>query len=172
LRSLIGHKKEEKIVEVPAWYNSHTLVICDNEADIAAVYCAAYPSPTHNDFFITDVAVEYFRPGLFDELRSRPYGDDGVIAPAHLAPLIRGRVGSPTAEFDPDLWLTTAAECIAKGVVQFGPKVIEKMRSSQAVAAALSLKAGDPIEGALRRALITAIWAHVTPYSALGLKIA
>jgi hypothetical protein len=48
-------------------------------------------------------------------------------------------------------------ECIGKGWVKFCSPVIAKMKT-QTIGAALALKAGDPVETALREAFIDAIW--------------
>ena len=67
------------------------------------------------------------------------------------------RVASLPPEFDPELMLTFAAECIGAGLVKFCPAVTAKMKT-QTIAAALALRAGDPVETALRAALISAIF--------------
>ena len=53
--------------------------------------------------------------------------------------------------------LTLAAECIGKGLVRFCAPTVAKMQT-RTIGAALALKAGDPVETALRSALITAIF--------------
>ena len=67
------------------------------------------------------------------------------------------RVEALPPEFDPELMLTFAAECIGAGLVRFCPAVTARMKT-QAIAAALALRAGDPVETALRAALISAIF--------------
>ena len=52
--------------------------------------------------------------------------------------------------------LTFAAECIGAELVKFCPAVTAKMKT-QTIAAALALS-GDPVETALRAALISAIF--------------
>jgi hypothetical protein len=182
IKDLTGRDNEgaDRGVVVPRCLRSHVLVVADEGPDIAAVFCGSgvdpveYPNGVKELFYVLDVDLVYFKPGLFAELARRNYGD-GAIAPEHLVSELKPYchlVGSPTTSFDPDLLLTFTAERIARGVVKLGPKVIERMRSNQAVHAAMSLRAGTPIEGALRRALITAVWSHCKPYSAEFLKVA
>jgi hypothetical protein len=83
-----------------------------------------------------------------------------IFAPEHLAVQVAGlgmSVEVLPKDFKPDLQLTLASECIGAGLVRFCPPVVAKM-STRTIAAALALKAGDPVETALRSALITAIW--------------
>jgi hypothetical protein len=67
------------------------------------------------------------------------------------------RVHALPEDFDPELQVPFATECIGKGLVKFCAPVLAKMKT-QVIGAALALKAGDPVETALRAALIDAIW--------------
>jgi hypothetical protein len=146
------------------------LVVVDAGADIAAVFCGSaldddgdgMRSP--KTLFVLDADILYFRPGLWGELASR-LGDmkasQGssvmtVFAPEHIAGHIRGAEPLPP-EFDPELMVTFASECIGKGLVRFCPAVTAKMQT-RPIAAALALKAADKVETALRAALIAAIY--------------
>jgi hypothetical protein len=123
--------------------------------------------------YVLDVDVVYFRPGLFGEmverLRSmgaRWHAPGAIFAPEHLAAQVAGlgvTVETLAADFKPELQLTLASECIGKGLVRFCAPAVAKMQT-RTIAAALALKAGDPVETALRAALITAIWVkHAAP---------
>jgi hypothetical protein len=158
--------------EEPSWCQYVYLMVADAGPDIAAVFCGS----TRNDpdrgvrekLYVLDVEVIYFRPGLFAELAAR-LRDMGakwrvraavIFAPEHLAVQVAGLgmdVEVLPKDFKPDLQLTLASECIGAGLVRFCPPVVAKM-STRTIAAALALKAGDPVETALRSALITAIW--------------
>jgi hypothetical protein len=140
-------------------------MIVDAGADIAIVYCGSIAG-VRQTLWVLDLEVVYFKPGLWAELVGRlkemaqPGRPVGVFAPEHLAlqfsdPSVRVEALPP--EFDPELMLTFAAECIGAGLVKFCPAVIAKMKT-QTIAAALALRAGDPVETALRAALISAIF--------------
>jgi hypothetical protein len=58
--------------------------------------------------------------------------------------------------FDPEWSLILAAEIVGSRRVLFTAPVVEKMKI-QTIGSALAFKAGDPVETALRRALIAAI---------------
>jgi hypothetical protein len=72
-------------------------------------------------------------------------------SPGSLSPSVR------VEALPPELMLTFAAECIGVGLVKFCPAGTAKMKT-QTIAAALALRAGDPVETALRAALISAIF--------------
>jgi hypothetical protein len=116
------------------------------------------------------VLLTYLRPGLWEELgvqlveylRSKrgPPLDTATLAPAPLAAQLNGIghiVEALPEDFDPELQVPFATECIGKGRIKFCAPVIAKMKT-QVIGAALSLKSGDPVETALRAAFITAIW--------------
>ena len=114
------------------------------------------------------VDVVYFHPGLFGELAAR-LKDMGarwrvraarIFAPEHLAAQVAGlgvMVEVVPKDFKAEMYLTLASECVGKGLVRFCAPVVERMKT-KTIAAALELRAGDEVEGALRSALITAIW--------------
>ena len=90
--------------------------------------------------------------------RGAPY--PAICAPTHLIGQL-SEFGvpavSPPPEFDPELYLIFTADHLANGSVLFCKTAVDKMQT-QAIGAALALKAGDPVETALRSALITATW--------------
>ena len=154
----------------PRWPQYVYAMIVDAGADIAVVYCGSIRNDpergVRQTLWVLDLDVVYFKPGLWAELTGRlkalaqPWRAVGVFAPEHLAiqfsdPSVRVEALPP--EFDPELMLTFAAECIGAGLVKFCPAVTAKMKT-QTIAAALALRAGDPVETALRAALISAIF--------------
>jgi hypothetical protein len=158
-------------VAKPSYLDHCLLVVADAGPDVAWVICGwggdpGGPPVLDDVLYVLDVDTDYFRPGLFRELayRARTGRYHGVIAPAHLAPQFEplASVWSPPPDFKPELLLTFVAECVATRTVRFCPAVTAKMKV-RTIAAALALKAGDPVETALRTALIEAVWAHFTP---------
>ena len=155
----------------PRWCQYVYAMIVDAGADIAVVYCGSISNDpergVRQTLWVLDLYVVYFKPGLWGELTGRlkalaqPWrAVPAVFAPEHLAfqisdPSVRAEALPP--EFDPELMLTFAAECIGAGLVKFCPAVTAKMKT-QTIAAALALRAGDPVETALRAALISAIF--------------
>ena len=141
-------------------------MIVDAGADIAIVYCGSIAG-VRQTLWVLDLEVVYFKPGLWAELTGRlkalaqPWrAVPAMFAPEHLVPQVSGlgvRAEALPPEFDPELMLTFAAECIGAGLVRFRPAVTAKMKT-QTIAAALALRAGDPVETALRAALIGAIF--------------
>jgi hypothetical protein len=139
--------------------------------NIAVVYCGSISNDpergVRQTLWVLDLDVVYFKPGLWGELTGRlkalaqPWrAVPAVFAPEHLAFQVSDpsvRVEALPPEFDPELMLTFAAECIGAGLVKFCPAVTAKMKT-QTIAAALALRAGDPVETALRAALINAIF--------------
>jgi hypothetical protein len=115
--------------------------------------------------YVLDVDVLCFKVGLFRELTERLSHIDvssrvtRIYAPRHLTPQVAesGALVEILPEgFDPARYVLAAAEIIGQGLVRFGPKVVAKMKT-QTIAAALALRAGDPIETALRAALVSSI---------------
>ena len=149
----------------PRWLQYVYAMIVDAGADIAIVYCGSIAG-VRRTLWVLDLEVVYFKPGLWAELVGRlkalaqPGRPVAVFAPEHLALQVSDpsvRVEALPPEFDPELMLTFAAECIGAGLVKFCPAVIAKMKP-QTIAAVLALRAGDPVETALRAALISAIF--------------
>jgi hypothetical protein len=158
--------------EEPSWCQYVYLMVVDAGPDIAAVFCGSTRDDpdkgVREKLYILDVEVIYFRPGLFGELaqRLRDMGAKwrvqfaAIFAPEHLAVQVAGlgmSVEVLPKDFKPELQLTLASEAIGSGLVRFCAPVRAKM-STRTIAAALALKAGDPVESALRAALISAIW--------------
>jgi hypothetical protein len=155
----------------PRWCQYVYMMIVDAGADIAVVYCGSIRNDpergVRQTLWVLDLDVVYFKPGLWGELTGRlkalaqPWrAVPRVFAPEHLALQVSDpsvRVEALPPEFDPELMLTFAAECIGAGLVKFCPAVTAKMKT-QTIAAALALRAGDPVETALRAALISAIF--------------
>jgi hypothetical protein len=157
----------------PSWCQYVFLVLVDTGPDIAAVFCGSIRNdPDKPDvrqpLYVLDVELVYFHLGLFTELaeRLRDMGAKwhvqaaAIFAPEHLAVQVAGLgmgVEVLPKDFDPDQQLILAAEAIGSGAVRFGSAVRSKL-STRPIAAALALKAGDPVETALRAALLTAIW--------------
>ena len=149
----------------PRWLQYVYAMIVDAGADIAIVYCGSIAG-VRQTLWVLDLEVVYFKPGLWAELIGRlkkmaqPGRPVAVFAPEHLALQLSDpsvKVEALPPEFDPELMLTFAAECIGAGLVKFCPAVTAKMKT-QTIAAALALRAGDPVETALRAALIGAIF--------------
>jgi hypothetical protein len=189
LKSLTSDEGAGEVVSFGSVYPGRLdvffLTVADAGPDLAWVLCghgvdySDKPS-AHEKLYVLDADVGYYRPGFFDTLMDRireiasELGprDFSIIGPEHMAAQLRryGPVLSPTSAFDPDLWVSAAADHIDRRRVRFCQKVTSQMRTNQAIATALSLRAGDPIETALRKALIWSVWAHVTPYDAAMCK--
>jgi hypothetical protein len=147
------------------------LLLVDAGPDLAVVFCGSshpgHPLDDGGRLFILDVDVAYFRPGLFQELAGRLMSlrlKHHAVAQMAFAPdslarqLARLGVGAEPLpkEFDVEKYLLLAAEAIARGHVKFSGAVVAKMKTAP-IGAALALRAADPIETALRSALVTAI---------------
>ena len=118
-------------------------MIVDAGADIAVVTCGSVRDDPERGLrqalWVLDLEVVYFKPGLWGELAgrlkalARRWGaTPRVFAPEHLAPQVSGlgvRASSLPPEFDPELMLTFAAECIGVGLVKFCPAVTAKMKT-------------------------------------------
>jgi hypothetical protein len=145
-------------------------VIVDEGVDLGVVYCGADSSDRDPAcrLYVLDADTLYYQPGVFGGLREklrrlrleRHAVAEVMIVPEDLAAQIGG-AGFATLPrgFDPEQYIKLAAERIARGLVRFCAATIAKMKT-RAIGAALSLKAGDPVETALRSALISAIWAN------------
>jgi hypothetical protein len=153
----------------PDWFSHIYRVVVTVGADVAVVWCGVSQEKP-DKLWIIDVLVTYLRPGLWEELdrqlveyfRSKrgPPLHGATLAPAPLAAQLYaiGRdVQALPEDFDPELQVPFATECIGQGRIKFCAPVIPKMKT-MAIGAALSLKAGDPVETALRAAFIAAIW--------------
>jgi hypothetical protein len=160
----LGHPAAE-----PDWFSHIYMVVVTVGTDTAAIWCGLNQEKP-NKLWIIDVLVTYLWPGLWEELgrhlveylRSKraPPLDWATLAPAPLAAQLSalGRaVEALPEDFDPEAFLPFATECIGKGKVKFCAPVVAKMQT-MTIGAALSLKAGDPVETALREAFIDAIW--------------
>jgi hypothetical protein len=156
----------------PRWCEYTYMVLADAGPDIAVVFCGSirddHERGIRQTLYVLDLDVIYFRPGLFRELIKRlgelgakwHVGRMAVFAPEHLAVQLAGfglRVEALAPGFEAEHWVTLAAEYISRGKVRFCAPVTSKMQT-RTIGAALALKAGDPVETALRAALIVAIW--------------
>jgi hypothetical protein len=153
----------------PSWHQYAFAMIVDAGPDVAVVYCGSdvndYGQGSPTRLYVADADTAYFRPGLWDEIRGRLGAMRATrrffLAPEPLAASL-ARLGVPAEAlpkgFDPEPLVTFASECIGRGLVRFCATVVEKMKT-QTIGAAMALKAGDEVEGALRSALIGAIWA-------------
>ena len=126
----------------------------DAGADIAVVYCGSIRNDpergVRQTLWVVDLDVVYFRLGLWGAAcrahrrwRSRGGLCRRCSRPKHLAFQVSGPsviVEALAPEFDPELMLTFAAECIGAGLVKFCPAVTVKMKT-QTIAAALALLA-------------------------------
>jgi hypothetical protein len=155
----------------PRWCQYVFLVLVDAGPDIAVVFCGSTRDDldrgVRETLYILDADVVYFHPGLWGELATR-LKDMGtkwhvqgaaIFAPEHLAAPVEGlgvTVETLAPDFKPELWLTFCSECVGKKWVRFCAPVKAKM-NTQTIAAALALRAGDEVEGALRAALISAV---------------
>jgi hypothetical protein len=160
----LGHPAAE-----PDWFSHIYTTVVAQGADVAAVWCGlSQEHPTK--LWIIDVLVTHLRPGLWADLGGQireylsskrgPPLDWATLAPAPLAAQMNAlghNVGALPDDFDPELQMPFVTECIGKGWVKFCSPVIAKMKT-QTIGAALALKAGDPVETALREAFIDAIW--------------
>jgi hypothetical protein len=137
--------------------------------EIAGVVLAIVPAGSsgeeRSELFILDIDVVYFQPGLFRQLADKlvrlgvVHHFAAAFVPAHLEPLANteGVLVEVLPEgFDPTLYILTASGIIGRGLVRFCQPVISKM-PTETIAAALALKAGNPIETALQSALISSI---------------
>jgi hypothetical protein len=151
----------------PDFFRAIYLTVVVVGPDVAAVWCGLTLDERGrpvDKLWVLDVDVTYLRPGLFDELRERSVGVkalySAICAAAPLAAQLEEMgyaVQALPPEFDPEILAPFAVECIGRGLVRFCAPVVAKMKT-QTIGAALSLKAGDPVETALRAALIAAIW--------------
>jgi hypothetical protein len=150
------------------------MVVVDAGPDIAVVFGAVNVNPDlpmPSTLWVLDVDLVYFRPGLFGELVSKLYAmgrrwgaRSGIFAPEHLVSrFARGdqRIDPLPKAFDPEASLTLASDAVGRGLVRFCSAVAAKMQT-RPIAAALALKAGDPVETALRTALIATVWLTYT----------
>jgi hypothetical protein len=158
----------------PDWFSHIYMVIVAVGADIAVVWCGLNQD-NPDKLWVIDVLVTYLKPRLWDDLggQIREYLSSkhgpalhwAALAPAPLAAQLSalGRDVEALPEgFDPELQLPFATGCVGKGLVKFCAPVIAKMKT-QTIGAALALRAGDPVETALRAALISAIWIKYGP---------
>jgi hypothetical protein len=158
-------------VTEPDWYRFIYMVVFQVEADVAVVWCGANLKDDGSPdlrLWVLDVDTTYLRPGLWADLGGRidlsakrgPPLLYLTYAPAPLAAQLAG-VGYPVTaleeDFDPEVHMAFAMEILGKRWVTFCAPVVQKMKS-QAIGAALTFKAGDKVETALRAAFITAIW--------------
>jgi hypothetical protein len=152
---------------VPSFFRAIYLTLAAVGPDIAAVWCGVMLDEGGrpvDKLWVLDVDLAYLRPGLFRELALRGVGATSLFrAVCAVEPLADQLVGlgqtveTLPPEFDPEPLIPFATECIGRGWVKFCAPVIAKMKT-QAIGAALALRAGDPVETALRAALISAIW--------------
>jgi hypothetical protein len=152
---------------VPSFFRAIYMMVVAVGADVAAVWCGVVLDESGapaDRLWVLDVDTAFLQPGLFGELAHRGVGAQALFrttfAMEPLAAQLMGLglvVEALPPEFDPELLAPLAVECIGLGLVKFCAPVIAKMRT-QTIGAALSLKAGDPVETALRAALISAIW--------------
>jgi hypothetical protein len=153
----------------PDWFWLVYMTVVAAEVDVAAVWCGVeqdLSGALEPGLWVLDAETAYLRPGWFAALKlEREMCGPPVMrlafAPAPLAAQLVGlghEVEPLPEEFDPESSAPFVTECIGKGLVKFCPSALDKMRT-RAFGAALSLKAGDPVETALRAALIAAIWA-------------
>jgi hypothetical protein len=157
----------------PTWLQSVFLMVADSGPDIAVIFAGSIRDDysqgrVRQPLWLLDVDLVYFRPGLWGELAGRllkmatawHVQAATIFAPEHLALSVSG-LGVPVEmiapDFKPELFITFASEMIGKRLVRFCAPAVAKMKS-RPIAAALALKAGDEVEGALRTALISSIW--------------
>jgi hypothetical protein len=156
------------------WCEVAFMALFDEGPDIGVVFCGASRRNLNPNvrvdtkLYVLDADAVHFRAGLFDELGRRlrelmggwrPIGV-GVVAPERLVPsLARSglRAMAWPPDFEPEDYLTFAADCIGSGGVRFCPLAVARMKT-RTIGAALELKAGDKVESALRAAFIAAIW--------------
>jgi hypothetical protein len=138
------------------------LIVIDAGADVAAIYCGSDGST----LFVLDVEVAFLRPGLYGELTERLQRMTlhewhicrcWTFAPKHLVGLLSGPVAELQLDLKPEQLLAFTSEYIRHGRVRFCPAVRERM-ANRTIASAMTLKAGDPVETALKTALIYAVW--------------
>jgi hypothetical protein len=163
--ALVNLKETIGVEPTPAFLNGLFLTVVDAGPDLAAVFWGS-DDREGSAIYILDVDVVYFRPGLFRELALRLNRLEArrftthIFVPEHLAPQAAVNDGAPVLTlphgFDPALYLLPAAVLMGRGLVRFCPPVIDKMQT-EAIAAALALRAGDPVETVLRAALISSI---------------
>jgi hypothetical protein len=144
-------------------------VIVAVEANVAVVFTGSqHQMPP---LWVLDVEAEPYYGGFLrdvarrlDELAAKCGMKSGGLPPAIFVPADfrrhvenLGFVVEETPEwFDPERSLILAAEIVASRRVLFTAPVVEKMKI-QTIGSALAFKAGDPVETALRTALIAAI---------------
>jgi hypothetical protein len=140
-------------------------VIVDAGPDIAMVFCGSVRDDlergVREKLHILDVEAGHLRPGLFRDLADRlavmakkwrPLAT-AAFAPETLCASLAGlglRAEPLPSDFKAEDLLAFASETIAAGLVHFCRPVTAKM-NVQPIAAALSLRAGDEVEGVLRR---------------------
>jgi hypothetical protein len=136
------------------------------EASAAVIFAGARPGMPQ--LYILDVDAQPFHGAFFRDVVSRlkallpgfPKAVwAGVCAAAELVPHFEacGLTAFETPEwFDPEASLILAGRVVSEKRVVFCGATIEKMKS-QTIAAALTFKAGDAVETALRTALLAAI---------------
>jgi hypothetical protein len=169
IEDVIPEPRKDGTTTEPDWFMYVYLVVVTVGTDTAAVWCGINNEDYHK-LWIIDVLVTYLRPGLWAELpgQLREYLSSKrappvyweTLAPAPLAAQLSAVGHSVQAlpeDLDPELQVPFATECIGKGWVKFCAPVVAKMKT-MTIGAALSLKAGDPVETALREAFIDAIW--------------
>jgi hypothetical protein len=163
MHDLTGAKGEGVVAP---WCEIGYAVIVDAGPDVASVFCLTSRfNPdvrTDQTLYIADVDVSHLRPGLFEGLARRVGGGLGsaIYAPKPLVAAIRASGFSARPfpdEFKPEEHLAFASTAIGKGGVKFCAATVGKMQT-ETIGAALALRAGDPVETALRAALIAAIW--------------
>jgi hypothetical protein len=152
---------------IPDFFRAIYLTVAVIGADVAAVWCGMMLDERGRNvdkLWVLDVDVTYLRPGLFRELALRDVGAralfGAICAAAPLAAQLTGlgfEVEPLPPEFDPEPLVPFVVECIGRGLVKFCAPAIAKM-NTQTIGAALALRAGDPVETALRAAFISAIW--------------
>jgi hypothetical protein len=155
----------------PAWLQYVFATVCIVGPDVGVGYFGSVRDDlalgVRNELHLLDVEALYFRPGLFADIVKRlrelaaqlhtPWAT--IYAPAPLVGEIAAfgiRAEALVNDFDAEEHLLFAAHCAAEGLLRFSPAVTAKLES-KTIAAALELKAGDEVEGALRAALITGL---------------
>jgi hypothetical protein len=162
---------EEAGDAMPAYCQYVFMVVVDVGPDIAVVFGGSRSDDREmgrrHTLNVLDVDLLYFRPGLFGELverlkdmAKRWYAHVVIFAPEHMRPQLEGRgvqfeILPPDPK--PEHLLTFASDAIGRRLVQFCAPAVAKMKTG-AIGAALALRGGDPVESALRAALISAIW--------------
>jgi hypothetical protein len=155
------------------WCEAAFMVAFDAGPDVGAVFCAANrynPDVPSQDatLYVLDAYTTFFSPRLMEDLDRRfdeavgdlkPVGV-GIIASDTLGQQFAGfgvKARTLPSDFKPEALVGFAAGCVARGMVRFCRSAVASMKV-RTIGAALALKAGDEVEGALRSALISAIW--------------